>query len=172
MVVSPNLLCSGNSCASKGLRSLGSVFLLPFVILVQKQHFNIKLLTSPSYSSLQTSYPTPHQTPHFTSNSTLHIKLHASHQTPRSLHTTPIKLATTLHHQTTPQPTSTVWTRYPRDGWRSGKVSRAELPPKQCHGASSAGVPAKRAKGGRTLPIVSDSSGRLSPWYFLSGCKK
>ena len=30
-----------------------------------------------------------------TSNSTLHIKLHASHQTPRSLHTTSIKLATT-----------------------------------------------------------------------------
>ena len=158
MVVSPNLLCSGNSCDSKGLRSLGSVFLLPFVILVQKQHFNIKLLTSPSYSSLQTSY------------STLHIKLHASHQTPRNikLHAPstqhPSSSLQRHHHQTAPTTNEHRVDTITRDGWRSGKVSRAELPRKQCHGASSAGVPAKTEgeKAQQTVVVSPGVKGDLS----------
>ena len=71
------------------------------------------------------------QTPRFTSNSTLNIKLHTSH------HTTPIKLATTLHHQT--EPATTIPCGHdPRE--MDGETAR---------------FPAKTGKErGRTLPIV------------------
>ena len=141
MVVSPNLLCSGNSCDSKGLRSLDRVFLLTFVILVQTPRFT-------SNSTLTIKLLTSHQTPRSTPNSSYNIKLLTSHQTPRFTSNSTQHPSSSLQRYTIkrrPQPTSTVWTRPPRDGWRRGESSRQELPRKPSRGALSARVPAKTA---------------------------
>ena len=82
-----------------------------------------------------------HHTPRFTSNSTLNIILPHSHQTPRSLNTTPIKLATTLHQHTAPITSVHRVPTFPA-GWCEIGES---FPPKRRRGR-------KRRKN--TLPIV------------------
>ena len=126
---------------------------------------NIIFLASTSYSSLQTPYSTLlHHIPRF------YIIFHApSTQHPSSSLQRHLPRRYLPHNY--PQPTCTVWRHSPRDGWRSGEVSRAELPRKQCYGASSARVPAKTEKKRKKVSRWLGAYTTITPRFF-AGCKK
>ena len=114
-------------------------------------HINIILLTSTSYSSLQTSYST--------------LPPHNTHQARYN--------GIPSNHY--PQPACTVWSRSLRDGWRSGEVSRAGLPRKPCYGARSAGVSRQKTPRGKEeeerFPLFWIAPEEYPPRFF-AGCGK
>ena len=113
---------------------------------------NIILLASTSYSTLL------HHTPRF-----YIILLAPSTQHPSS------SLQRHLPHNY-PQPTCTEWRHSPRDGGRSGEVSRSELPRKQCYGASSARVPAKTGQKRKKVSRWLGAYTTITPRFF-AGCE-